>query len=385
MPGPVYSVWTSEGFLLTPAGTDEDLFVHPFNTIFNLKYPLAYSLAYSSAKPSIAGYRVWTMQELTAKYLRKLQIFRESIIGRKVYQLSIVEPPNLDHSDMRNRYEAIRQATYGVHPDTAWPKLTRKSYVSYYPFDLQDDETAVLVYHLGGSTFGVSVTLWDYGIPEYLSSIHDENFGGQDFNQRLVNHLVLVHKKRTSRDLSRDNKFMIQLGREVEKAKQLLSSQNAVRVEIDVSSSSSPAFGDQHNFSKLLTRSQFEDLNKDLFEKTIAAVDRVVIRVFEGQRALTKENMFLGQLELLRIAPAPRGVPQIRVRMEAGYCGNILHLTVIDLATRQTVMKSFSPRSTYNTDEPNVKVERTNPFKYMDSAIWKFAEIVGTKTLLDPA
>ncbi|GJJ71909.1 hypothetical protein EMPS_04266 [Entomortierella parvispora] len=509
VPGPTYSAWTPEGFLFTPDGTDENLFVHPFNTIFNLKHPVAFSRKDTSAtRPKITGYQAWTLQDITAKYLKKLQSSGEQIIGQKIANLALVKPANMDPKEgERIRHDAIRSAIHDVYPNVAWSSLYTKSVMSSYLFNNGVDEVRnLLIYHLGGSTFGVTVVERDDGIHDTLSSIHDPDLGGRDFSQRLVNHLILAHEKRTSQDLSRDDKFMKRLGHEVEKAKQSLSSQNAVRIEIESPSSSNSAFKSRNIFSERLSRSQFEELNRDLFEKTISAVDqallkanmskeaiqdivlsggsaripfirkvlreyfadgdwpkeylgwdrpettalfgaakighwymnseeggiccfdssplsvgiettgglmlrfademsdrtiyktvdfstatdnqdRVVIRVFEGQRALTKENKFLGQMEFSGITPAPKGVARIRVKMEASTCGNALHLTVMDVTTRRVERMSISPRSAFEDDLDGIErmKEEALPFEHMDTAIWEFAEMAGTNALLDPA
>ncbi|KAF9083628.1 ATPase with role in protein import into the ER [Mortierella sp. GBA35] len=319
----------------------------------------------------------------------------------------------------------------------------------------------VLVYHLGGSTFEISVHKVDGGSFDTISSIYDQHLGGNDFNQRVVDHLLLAHKNKTDQDLYGDDMFLLRLESEVEKAKRVLSVQDRVRIEIE---SLHP--GGQ-GFSEQLTRSQFEDLNMDLFTKTITAIDqaikdsvvytkddiqdivfsggsanipflqsavreyfgrhkkyhgsshpettvvlgaaklrhwyqderhhdgdvccfgeerrtlgietasgamskytdwnsglninkmytfstamdnqdRVVIRVFSGDRTWTNQNKLLGGIEFTGIAPAPRGVPQIRVRLTTHSCGHYIHLSVMDVATGRINATIFSPWSRFN-------------------------------------
>ncbi|KAG0045160.1 hypothetical protein BGZ90_008530, partial [Linnemannia elongata] len=90
----------------------------------------------------------------------------------------------------------------------------------------------VLVYRLGGSTFEVSVRKVDGGSYDIMSSVYDQHLGGNDFNRRVIDHLLLTHKKKTGQDLYSDDTFLLRLGSEVEKAKRVLSVQDWVQVDI---------------------------------------------------------------------------------------------------------------------------------------------------------
>ncbi|KAF9537729.1 ATPase with role in protein import into the ER, partial [Mortierella hygrophila] len=324
----------------------------------------------------------------------------------------------------------------------------------------------VLVYHIGGSTFEVSVRKVDGRSVDILSSVYDQHLGGNDFNQRVVDYLLLAHKSKTGQDLSSDDIFLLRLGSEVEKAKRLLSVQDRVWIEIE---SLHP--GDQ-GLSEQLTRSQFEDLNMDLFTKTITAIDqaiknsveytkvdiqdvmfsggssnipflqsavrehfghhkkyhgldhpdtavvlgaakyghwyqdvmnygdvccmmafrrplgiettggmmfkytdrrpgvdinkmytfstamdnqdRVVIRVFNGDGERTNQNSFLGEVELTGIAPARKGVPQIRVRLSTQSCGHYANLYVMDIASGRINATRF-PTDRYDDHGKEIK------------------------------
>ena len=91
----------------------------------------------------------------------------------------------------------------------------------------------LLVYRLGGSAFEVSIRQVDGGTFKTLSSVYDQHLGGNDFNQRVIDHLLLAHKSKTGRDLSGDQTFLLRLGSEVEKVKRVLSVQDWVRIETE--------------------------------------------------------------------------------------------------------------------------------------------------------
>ncbi|KAG0342222.1 ATPase with role in protein import into the ER, partial [Podila minutissima] len=102
-----------------------------------------------------------------------------------------------------------------------------------------------------------------------LSTSGDTHLGGEDFDQRVIEHFVKTYKKKNGKDITTDLKTMGKLKREVEKAKRTLSSQMSVRIEID-------SFHNGNDFSETLTRAKFEELNMDLFRKTIKPVEQVL-------------------------------------------------------------------------------------------------------------
>jgi heat shock protein 5 len=129
----------------------------------------------------------------------------------------------------------------------------------------------VLVYDLGGGTFDVSILSIDQGFFEVLATNGDTHLGGEDFDNRLITHLAQSYKQKTGKDCTKDLKSMSKLKREVEKAKRALSSQLSVKIEID-------AFcgGNSPDLSETLTRAKFEELNMDLFKRTLKPVGQVL-------------------------------------------------------------------------------------------------------------
>jgi len=127
----------------------------------------------------------------------------------------------------------------------------------------------VLVYDLGGGTFDVSLLSLEDGTFQVLATAGDTRLGGEDFDQRVVSHLAKVFKSRHKVDVTSDVKAMGKLKREVEKAKRTLSSQLSTRVEIE-------GLADGVDFSETLTRAKFEEINMDLFRKTLKPVEQVL-------------------------------------------------------------------------------------------------------------
>merc|ERR1712146_460513 len=130
-------------------------------------------------------------------------------------------------------------------------------------------EKNTLVYDLGGGTFDVSLLTIDNGVFEVVATNGDTHLGGEDFDQRVMQHFIKIFNKKNSKDMTKDKRSVQKLRREVEKAKRALSSTHQARVEIE-------ALYDGHDLSETLTRARFEELCNDLFKNTLGPVKQVM-------------------------------------------------------------------------------------------------------------
>ncbi|KAF2985771.1 hypothetical protein EK904_004900 [Melospiza melodia maxima] len=138
-----------------------------------------------------------------------------------------------------------------------------------YGLDKREGEKNILVFDLGGGTFDVSLLTIDNGVFEVVATNGDTHLGGEDFDQRVMEHFIKLYKKKTGKDVRKDNRAVQKLRREVEKAKRALSSQHQARIEIE-------SFFEGEDFSETLTRAKFEELNMDLFRSTMKPVQKVL-------------------------------------------------------------------------------------------------------------
>merc|ERR1712118_266812 len=138
-----------------------------------------------------------------------------------------------------------------------------------YGLDKKSGEKNILVFDLGGGTFDVSLLTIDNGVFEVIATSGDTHLGGEDFDNRVIQHLLKVFKRKHGSDPSKDKRAIQKLRREVERAKRSLSSQHQVRVEIE-------GLFDGVDFSETLTRARFEELCIDLFKKTLTPVQKVM-------------------------------------------------------------------------------------------------------------
>jgi len=138
-----------------------------------------------------------------------------------------------------------------------------------YGLDETSGEKTIIVYDLGGGTFDVTVLTVDNGVFEVLATNGDTHLGGEDFDHRVMEHFLRSFKKKTGLDASNDKRAIQKLRREVERAKRTLSTQHKATVEIE-------SFFQGEDLKDSLSRARFEDLNMELFKRTLGPVEQVM-------------------------------------------------------------------------------------------------------------
>lgn len=139
-----------------------------------------------------------------------------------------------------------------------------------YGLNQSGPEKQIIVYDLGGGTFDVSLLSVEEGVFEVLATAGDTHLGGEDFDNRVIDHFVKTWKrKHDGQDITKNKRTMGKLKREVERAKRTLSNQMSVKLDIE-------SFFEGEDFSETLTRAKFEELNMDLFRKTMKPVEQVL-------------------------------------------------------------------------------------------------------------
>jgi heat shock protein 5 len=131
------------------------------------------------------------------------------------------------------------------------------------------EETKIIVYDLGGGTFDVSLLSIEDGVFEVLATAGDTHLGGEDFDNRVMDHFVKSYEKKTGTNISKNQRAMGKLKKAVENAKRSLSTQQSTKIDIE-------SFENGNDFSDTLTRAKFEELNIELFKKTMKPVEQVL-------------------------------------------------------------------------------------------------------------
>lgn len=210
-----------------------------------------------------------TPEQISAEVLRFIKNFVEAKLGRSVKKAVITVPAYFNDQQRKATKDAGIIAGLEVERIINEPTAAAIA----YGFDKTDKEHKILVFDLGGGTFDVSILELADGTFEVLSTNGDNHLGGDDFDQKIIDHLVKKFKAATSVDLSKDKMAVQRLKEAAEKAKKDLSGSNETTISLPFISMDSN--GPVHLEEKL-TRAEFENLTQDLVERTIEPVRKAL-------------------------------------------------------------------------------------------------------------
>jgi len=261
--------------------------MNPYNTVFDAKRLIGrkfadeevqadmkhwpYKIIDKAGKPVIqveykGEEKQFTPEEISSMVLVKMKETAEAYLGGDVKDAVVTVPAYFNDSQRQATKDAGAIAGLNVLRIINEPTAAA---IAYGLDKKSEGEKNVLIFDLGGGTFDVSLLTIEEGIFEVKATAGDTHLGGEDFDNRLVNHFVQEFKRKNKKDLSGNARALRRLRTACERAKRTLSSAAQTTIEID-------SLYEGVDFYTSITRARFEELCQDLFRSTMDPVEKVL-------------------------------------------------------------------------------------------------------------
>jgi heat shock protein 1/8 len=310
---PSYVAFTDTERLIGEAAKNQAA-MNPQNTIFDAKRLIGrdftddtvqadmkhwpFKIANVEGKPVVSVYfkgeqKQFRPEEISSMVLIKMKETAETYLGEPVKNAVVTVPAYFNDSQRQSTKDAGAISGLNVLRIINEPTAAAISYGLAKKH--MSGEANVLIFDLGGGTFDVSLLSIDEGVFEVKATAGDTHLGGEDFDQRMMDHFVREFKKKYKKDLTSSDRAVRRLRTACERAKRTLSSSTKATIEID-------SLFDGVDFNTSITRARFEDLCGDYFRNCLSPVEKV----------LRDSNMSKGQVHEVVLVGGSTRIPKIQ-------------------------------------------------------------------------
>ena len=248
-------------------------------------------------------------EEISSMILQKMRETAEAYLGEKVSDAVVTVPAYFNNTQ--------RQATKdaGVISGLNVMRIINEPTAAAIAYGLDKKKTEgernVLIFDLGGGNLDVSIVTIDEGIFEVKSTAGNTHLGGEDFDNRMVNHFVCEFKRKHKKDLSINKRSLRRLRTACERAKRTLSNSTQANIEIDF-------LFDGTDFYANITRARFEELNQDLFRCTLDSVEK----------SLSDAKLGKGEIHEIVLVGGSTRIPKIQKFLQDFFNGKELNRNI---------------------------------------------------------
>ena len=284
---PSVVAFTKDGERLVGDTARRQAAVNVDRTFFSIKREMG-----STFRAKIDG-KQYTPQEISSMILRKLKKDAESYLGETVSDAVITVPAYFNDAQRQATKDAGRIAGLNVL------RIINEPTSAALAYGLDHGEAQkILVYDLGGGTFDVSIIEIGDNLIEVLATAGDNHLGGDDFDARITEHLVMEFLRTERVDLRKDPTAMQRVREEAEKAKKVLSTSSTTTINLPFITT---VKGEPKHMDMTLSRAQFNELTKDLVERTRGPV----------QQALSDAGITASELGMVLLVGGSTRIPAV--------------------------------------------------------------------------
>ncbi|XP_018411960.1 PREDICTED: heat shock-related 70 kDa protein 2 isoform X3 [Nanorana parkeri] len=325
---PSYVAFTDTERLIGDAAKNQ-VAMNPNNTVFDAKRLIGrrfddstvqsdmkhwpFTVVNDGGKPKVqveykGEMKTFSPEEISSMVLTKMKEIAEAYLGRQVPNAVVTVPAYFNDSQRQATKDAGTISGINVLRIINEPTAAA---IAYGLDKKGTGERNVLIFDLGGGTFDVSVLTIDDGIFEVKSTAGDTHLGGEDFDNRMVNHFADEFKRKHKKDLSSNKRALRRLRTACERAKRTLSSSTQASIEID-------SLYEGTDFYTSITRARFEELNGDLFRGTLEPVEK----------SLRDAKLDKAQIQEIVLVGGSTRIPKIQKMLQDFFNGKELNKSI---------------------------------------------------------